>query len=66
LEKRIKSGNLTKANINNRGHNKYLKLEGELKVTLDYSAFLADGKWDGWRGYTTNTSLSKDQVKRKL
>ena len=62
LEKQIKSGNLTKANINNRGYNKYLKLEGELKVTLDYSAFLADGKWDGLKGYITNTSLPKDLV----
>jgi len=62
LGKQIKSGNLTKANINNRGYNKYLKLEGELKVTLDYSAFIADGKWDGLKGYVTNTSLPKDQV----
>ena len=62
LEKQITSGKLTKANINNRGYNKYLKLEGELKVTLDHSTFVADGNWDGLKGYITNTSLSKDDV----
>jgi hypothetical protein len=35
LEKQIKSGRLTKANINNRGYNKYLKLEGELNISID-------------------------------
>lgn len=32
LEKRVKSGKLTKASINNRGYNKYLKMEGEINV----------------------------------
>lgn len=36
LEKRIKSGKLTKSNINNRGYNKYLQLEGEIEVNIDY------------------------------
>src|SRR5690606_14313650 len=30
LEKRVGTGRLTKSSINNRGYNKYLKLEGEL------------------------------------
>ena len=34
LEKRIKSGKLTKSNINNRGYNKYLKLDGETKSRI--------------------------------
>ena len=32
LEKRIKSGKLTKSNINNRGYNKYLKLHGDISM----------------------------------
>jgi hypothetical protein len=31
----LSSGKLTKANINNRGYNKYLKLEGEVKIEID-------------------------------
>ncbi len=34
--KKIKSGKFTKSNINNRGYNKYLKLEGEVAVNIDY------------------------------
>src|SRR5690606_28680747 len=32
LEKRIRTGKLTKTNIINRGCNKYLRLEGEINV----------------------------------
>lgn len=62
LEKRIKTGKLTKTNINNRGYNKYLKLEGEIKVEIDQTKFELDSKWDGLKGYITNTKLSKDEI----
>lgn len=62
LEKRIKTGKLTKANINNRGYNKYLKLEGELNVAIDNDKFKQDAKWDGLKGYLTNSQLSKEEV----
>lgn len=63
LEKKIKTNKLTKEAINNRGYNKYLKLEGETKITIDYLAYKADGKWDGLKGYVTNTHLkSKDVI----
>lgn len=62
LEKQVKSGKLTKANINNRGYNKYLKIEGEVKVTIDQNKFKADGRWDGLKGYLTNTTLSKQEI----
>jgi len=62
LEKQITSGKLTKANINNRGYNKYLKLEGEIKITIDKSKFDADNKWDGLKGYVTNTNLTKEEI----
>jgi transposase len=62
LEKRIKSGKLTKANINNRGYNKYLKLDGDVSISIDRDKFEADGKWDGLKGYLTNSRLPKDQV----
>lgn len=62
LEKRIKTGKLTKSNINNRGYNKYLKMEGEVSIALDYEKFEGDKKWDGLKGYITNSKLSKKQI----
>jgi len=62
LEKQLKSGKLTKSNINNRGYNKYLKMDGEIKITIDREKFNQDVKWDGLKGYITNTNLSKDQI----
>ena len=62
LEKQLKSGKLNKSHINNRGYNKYLKMEGEVKIALDIEKFEQDGKWDGLKGYITNTNLDKDEV----
>jgi len=62
LEKRVKSGRLTKSNINNRGYNKYLKLEGEVTVEIDYEKFEQDKQWDGLKGYITNTKLNDKEV----
>jgi transposase len=62
LERQIASGRLTKANINNRGYNKYLRLEGDIKISVDKQKYHADAKWDGLKGYLTNTGLSKEQV----
>lgn len=62
LEKSIAKGKLTKQNINNRGYNKYLKLEGDVTISIDKEKYLADARWDGLKGYTTNTSLSKDDI----
>jgi len=62
LEKQIKSNKLTKQHINNRGYNKYLKLEGEIKVSIDENKINEDEKWDGLKGYITNTDLSEKQV----
>jgi len=62
LEKKIKSGKLTKSNINNRGYNKYLKMEGEINVSVDMKKFKEDGKWDGLKGYITNTELKNKEI----
>ena len=62
LEKQIKSGKLTKSSINNRGYNKYLKMDGSIKVSIDKEKFEEDGKWEGLKGYITNTVLSEKEV----
>ena len=62
LEKQIKSGKLTKSHINNRGYNKYLTLSGDVVVEIDYEKYNNDGRWDGIKGYLTNTKLADKQV----
>ena len=62
LQKQLNSGKLTKANINNRGYNKYLKLEGSLDISIDKDKYELDAQWDGLKGYLTNTSLSKEEI----
>lgn len=62
LEKKVATGKLTKESINNRGYNKYLKLEGDTSVKIDYNKYKADAKWDGLKGYNTNTKLDPNEV----
>jgi transposase len=62
LEKQIASGKLTKANINNRGYNKYLCLTGDVKITINKQKYEQDAVWDGLKGYITNTTLKTDQI----
>jgi len=62
IEKQIRTGKLTKSNINNRGYNKYLKMEGAVKVSIDYPKFESDAAWDGLKGYLTNARISKDEI----
>lgn len=62
LEKALNSGKLNKKHINNKGYNKYLKLEGEVNISIDYEKYKDDAKWDGLKGYLTNTKLAKEEV----
>lgn len=62
LQKKMASGRLTKQNINNRGYNKYLKMEGEVTISINMDKYEADAAWDGIKGYVTNTTIEKDEV----
>ena len=62
LEKQIKKGKLTKSHINNRGYNKYLKMEGDVSIKIDYEKFENDKSWDGLKGYITNAKLKNNQI----
>ena len=62
LEKKIKTGRLTKSSINNRGYNKFLKLEGQINVNMDLEKIEDDKKWDGLKGYLSNAKLNKNQI----
>ncbi len=39
LEKQITSDKLTKSNINKKGYNKYLEIQGEMNVSIDMDKF---------------------------
>jgi len=62
LEKSLAACKLTKKHIANRGYNKYLKLDGEVTVAIDYDKFAVDAEWNGLKGYLTNANLSKEEV----
>lgn len=62
LQKQIDTGKLTKAQINNKGYNKFLKLKGKIEVAVDKTKVSEDKKWDGLKGYVTNTNLTKEDV----
>jgi len=62
LEKLNKSGKLTKSSINKRGYNKYLTLSGKIDVAINYELFETDKRWDGLKGYRTNTTLNAFEV----
>jgi len=62
LRQKVKSGTLTKDSINSRGYNKFLRLEGELTVTIDEKRVREDAEWDGLKGYVTNTDLSPEKI----
>jgi transposase len=62
LEKQVKSGKLTKSNINNKGYNKYLKLKGNVVIEIDYDKYNHGQVWDGLKGYVTNTKLKNNDV----
>lgn len=62
LRKRIGTGRMTKEHLNNRGYNKFLKLTGQVTVELDEAKIAQAARWDGLKGYLTNTDLPPDAV----
>lgn len=62
LEKEYKNGSVTKDKINKRGYNKFLEVDKKINVAINYDKIKEDGRWDGWKGYVTNTSLSANNV----
>ena len=62
LEKAYKRGTLTKDNINKRGYNKFLSMQGDVKVAINYEKIEEDARWDGLKGYLTNTKIPSEEV----
>lgn len=57
LQQAYKSGKITKDKINKRGYNKFLKISDDVTVSIDMDKIEEDRRWDGWKGYVSNTAL---------
>ncbi|MBQ8833284.1 MAG: IS1634 family transposase, partial [Paludibacteraceae bacterium] len=62
LERAYRSGRLTKSNINKRGYNKFLEVSSDVDVKINYDKIQEDEKWDGLKGYLTNTQMPPEDV----
>lgn len=62
LRRKIGSGRLTKQQVNQRGYNKFLRLVGEVKIEIDETKVEHASRWDGLKGYLTNTSHAASTV----
>jgi len=62
LKKAFKSGTVTKENVNRRGYNKFLEISDNITVTINHQKIREDEKWDGLKGYLTNTELEAKEV----
>lgn len=59
---RIQNGRVSKKNISQRGYNKFIKIENDVMVSINYSKIKEDVKWDGWKSYVTNTEFKPHEV----
>ena len=62
LRKAYSSGTLTKAQVNRRGYNKFLEISKDVTVEISEQKIAEDARWDGLKGYITNTDLAPEQV----
>lgn len=62
LQTAYKTGNITKENINKRGYNKFLEISDNIKVAINQQKIIEDEKWDGLKGYITNTQLPAIEI----
>ena len=62
LRKAYNGGRLTKAQVNRRGYNKFLEISKDIQVSISEDKINEDEKWDGLKGYITNTELDADCV----
>ena len=62
LRKAYSSGRLTKSQVNRRGYNKFLEISKDIQVSICEDKINEDEKWDGLKGYITNTDLDAKSV----
>lgn len=62
LRKAYKNGHITKHQVNKRGYNKFLEISKDIEVCISEEKIAEDCKWDGLKGYITNTDLDAECV----
>ena len=62
LKKAYARGTLTKDKVNKRGYNKFLDISKDITVSINYDKIEEDARWDGLKGYITNTDLDAREV----
>lgn len=62
LQKAYAKGTLTKDKVNKRGYNKFLDIDKDITVSINYDKIKEDARWDGLKGYITNTNLDAKEV----
>lgn len=62
LRKAYQSGHITKQQVNRRGYNKFLEISRDIDVVISEEKIAEDSKWDGLKGYITNTDVDAEQV----
>ena len=65
LQKAYARGTLTKDKVNKRGYNKFLDISKDVTVSINYGKIEEDARWDGLKGYVTNTDLAPVEVIRQ-
>ena len=62
MRKAYKTGRITKSQVNKRGYNKFLEISKDIEVVISEEKIAEDSKWDGFKGYITNTDLEAERV----
>jgi transposase len=62
LQRDYGKGKISKENINKRGYNKFLEISEDVSVSINQEKIVDDARWDGLKGYITNTTLPAKDV----
>lgn len=62
LRKAFGSGTIKKESLNRRGYNKFLEITKDVGISINEGKVADDARWDGWKGYITNTTLDAKDV----
>lgn len=57
LRKMYAKGSLSKDKLTKRGYSKFLVMDGDISVAISQDKIDEDSRWDGLKGYRTNTNL---------
>ena len=62
LRNAYKNGHITKQQVNRRDYNKFLEISKDIDVSISEEKIAEDCKWDGLKGYITNTDINAECV----